>query len=332
LPNSFRATKAVLTSPPRHLDFVLVADSPALEVRDLVKSYGGHPAVAGLDLEAPAGRVTAVLGPNGAGKTTTIESCEGLRRPDSGTIRVLGLDPSRDRAELRARVGVMLQDGGLPNGTRATAVLGHVARMYAAPRDVRELTERLGIGAFARTTVRRLSGGQRQRLALATAVVGRPDLVFLDEPSAGLDPQARIAVWDLVRELRDEGVSVVLTTHDMTEATELADHIVIVDHGTVIASGTLAELCGDAGSTALTFRAPGGLDLAGLRPALGHGATAGEREPGRYLVTRPTPADPALIASVATWAAEHGILLTDLRSTGTTLEDVFLDLTGRSLR
>jgi ABC-2 type transport system ATP-binding protein len=330
--NSFRATKGVLTFGRKHLDFVLVADSPALEVRALIKSYGRRPAVAGLDLDAPAGRVTAVLGPNGAGKTTALESCEGLRRPDSGTIRVLGLDPRRDRAQLRPRVGVMLQDGGLPTGARAQSVLEHVARMYAAPRDLSELSERLGIDAFGRTTVRRLSGGQRQRLALATAVVGRPDLVFLDEPSAGLDPQARMAVWDLVRELRDEGVSVVLTTHDLAEATELADHVVIVDHGTVIASGTLEELCGIEGSTALNFRGPPELDLDDLRPDLGPGAKVVERAPGRYLVTRPAPVDPALVATVATWAAGHEILVTDLASAGTTLEDVFLDLTGRSLR
>jgi ABC-2 type transport system ATP-binding protein len=311
---------------------VLVPNSPALEVHDLVKSYGGRPAVAGLDLSAPPGRVTAVLGPNGAGKTTTIESCEGLRRPDSGTIRVLGLDPERNRAELRPRVGVMLQDGGLPSGARSQTVLDHVARMYAAPRDVPELSARLGIDAFGRTTVRRLSGGQRQRLALATAVVGRPDLLFLDEPSAGLDPQARMAVWDLVRELRGDGVSVVLTTHDMAEATELADHVVIVDHGTVIAAGTLEELCGVKGSTALNFRGPPAIDLGDLRPNLGPGATVVERAPGRYLVTRPAPVEPALVATVATWAAGHGILIADLASASTTLEDVFLDLTGRSLR
>jgi ABC-2 type transport system ATP-binding protein len=311
---------------------VLVADSPALEVRDLVKRYGDRAALAGLDLDAPLGRVTAVLGPNGAGKTTTIESCEGLRRPDSGRIRVLGLDPEQDRTELRFRVGVMLQDGGLPSGVPARAVLEHVARMYAAPRDIRELAGRLGLDDFARTTVRRLSGGQRQRLALATAVIGRPDLVFLDEPSAGLDPQARIAVWDLVRELRNEGVSVVLTTHDMTEAAELADHVVIVDHGAVIAAGSVAELCRGDASTTLTFRGSPGLDLAGLRSGLGTGATAAEREPGRYVVTRPVQVDPALVATVANWAAGRGTLVTDLASAGTTLEDVFLELTGRSLR
>jgi ABC-2 type transport system ATP-binding protein len=314
------------------LDCVLVADSPALEVRDLVKRYRGRAAVAGLNLDAPLGRVTAVLGPNGAGKTTAIESCEGLRRPDSGTIRALGLDPERDRAELRSRVGVMLQDGGLPSGARARAVLDHVARMYAAPRDTGELAERLGLDAFSSTTVRRLSGGQRQRLALATAVVGNPDLVFLDEPSAGLDPQARIAVWDLVRELRSAGVSVVLTTHDMTEATELADHVVIVDHGAAIASGSVTELCRVEASTALTFRASPGRDLRDLLAELGPGASAKEREPGRYLVTRPVPVDPALVATVATWAAGRGILVTDLARTGTTLEDLFLDLTGRNLR
>jgi ABC-2 type transport system ATP-binding protein len=180
-------------------------------VDGLVKSYGGRAVVDGLSLAAEPGRVTAVLGPNGAGKTTTVECCEGLRSPDAGTVRVLGLDPVADARELRPRVGVMLQDGGLPTGVRAGEMLAHVARMYAAPRDLGELGERLGLGSFARTTVRRLSGGQRQRLALAAAVVGRPQVVFLDEPSAGMDPQSRRAVWELVRDIRVDVLSVVLS-------------------------------------------------------------------------------------------------------------------------
>ncbi|HEX7805060.1 MAG TPA: ABC transporter ATP-binding protein, partial [Cellulomonas sp.] len=182
-----------------------VPDSPAVEIRGLVKRYDGRAVVDGLDLVADAGRITAVLGPNGAGKTTTIECCEGLRVPDGGTVRVLGLDPRIDARALSPRVGVMLQDGGLPNTQRAGDVLQHVSRMYAEPADTGELTERLGLASFARTSVRRLSGGQRQRLALAVALVGRPRLVFLDEPSAGLDPQARRAVWDLIGELSDDG-------------------------------------------------------------------------------------------------------------------------------
>src|SRR5690606_39108299 len=172
-------------------------DDAAVRVRGLVKRYDGRAVVDGLELAARPAAVTAVLGPNGAGKTTTVECCEGLRSPDAGTVRVLGLDPVADAAALRPRVGAMLQDGGLPTGVRAMEMLRHVSRMYAAPRDVDELAERLGLHAFARTTVRRLSGGQRQRLALAAAVVGGPEVVFLDEPSAGMDPQSRRAVWDL---------------------------------------------------------------------------------------------------------------------------------------
>jgi ABC-2 type transport system ATP-binding protein len=215
-----------------------------VELRGLVKRYGQARAVDDLDLTAPRGQITAVLGPNGAGKTTTVEICEGLRLADAGTVRVLGLDPAVDGERLRPRVGVMLQDGGLPTGARALALLHRVSRFYARPHDVDALAERLGIGAYARTAVRRLSGGQRQRLALALALVGRPELVFLDEPSAGLDPQARLAVWDLVREARDAGTSVVLTTHAMDEAERLADRVAILAGGRLVACGTPAELTG----------------------------------------------------------------------------------------
>lgn len=305
-------------------------DSPALEVRGLVKRYGGRAVVDGLDLVALPGRVTAVLGPNGAGKTTTIECCEGLRTPDEGSVRVLGLDPRTRARDLRPRVGVMLQDGGLPTAIRAADMLAHVARMYADPRDLGELTERLGLGSFARTTVRRLSGGQRQRLALAAAVVGRPDVVFLDEPSAGMDPQARLAVWELVRELRAEGVAVLLTTHLMDEAEDLADHVVVVDQGRVIAEGSVADLLTSADDRSLHLEAPAGLDLDGLRTALGDGFAVAEAAPGTYVVSGAV--EPATVAAVTTWLAAHDVLATRLSVGRSTLEDVFLDLTGRDLR
>jgi ABC-2 type transport system ATP-binding protein len=218
------------------------ASDLCLDVRGLVKSYGGSRAVDGLDLQAARGRVTAILGPNGAGKTTTVEICEGLRAADAGQVRVLGLDVRAGAAELRSRVGVMLQDGGLPTGARALTLLRQVAAFYATPQDVNELAERLGITAYASSTVRRLSGGQRQRLALALAMVGRPDLVFLDEPTAGLDPQARLAVWDLIREARAAGTSVVLTTHAMDEAERLADQVSILSRGRLVASGAPVDL------------------------------------------------------------------------------------------
>lgn len=309
----------------------------AVVVRGLVKRYGRVDAVTGIDLVAPRGRLTALLGPNGAGKTTTVECCEGLRSPDGGEVRVLGLDPRRDRTALRPRVGVMLQDGGLPSTVPALEVLRHVATMYATPRPIDELTERLGLGGFGRTQVRRLSGGQRQRLALATAVVGRPELVFLDEPGAGLDPQARLAVWDLVRELREEGTTIVLTTHQMAEAEALADQVVVVDHGRVVTSGTLDDLLGDGATVRVTV-GPGGsdapadlaADLAGHLASTGRPAPVTTAADGALEVH--TPADPGLLHAVTGWAQARGLLLTGLATGRRTLEDVFLDLTGRTLR
>jgi len=306
-----------------------VPDSPALEISGLIKRYGARAVVDGIDLVAQAGQVTAVLGPNGAGKTTTIECCEGLREPDGGTVRVLGRNPLTQARELRPRVGVMLQDGGLPTGVKAREMLAHVATMYAAPRDVGELSERLGLGSFAGTTVRRLSGGQRQRLALAAAVVGRPELVFLDEPSAGMDPQSRHAVWDLVRELRDEGVAVVLTTHLMDEAEDLADHVVVIDHGRVLAQGTVASLVASGQDRTLRVETTPGLDVVVLQTALG-GLVVTEPSAGSYTVSGSV--GPDTVAALAAWLAGRGALVTQLTVGRRTLEDVFLDLTGRSLR
>jgi ABC-2 type transport system ATP-binding protein len=217
----------------------------AVTVHDLAKRFGATTALAGMTWTAGAGQVTAVLGPNGAGKTTTVECAEGLQRPDSGQVRVLGADPWRAGADHRAAVGVMLQDGGLPNGSTAVRLLRHLAAFHARPADVDELVDRLGIGAFAGTTVRRLSGGQKQRVALAAALVGRPEVAFLDEPTAGLDPHARLDVWDLLRETRDSGTAVILTTHSFEEAQRLADHIVIACRGRVVADGAIAELTGE---------------------------------------------------------------------------------------
>jgi ABC-2 type transport system ATP-binding protein len=288
--------------------------------------------VDGLHLQAPAGAVTAVLGPNGAGKTTSVECCEGLRRPDAGTIRVLGLDPHTDAVALRPRVGVMLQDGGLPTGARVGEVLRHVAALHARPLPAADLLDMLGLTPHARTTVRRLSGGQRQRLALATAVVGRPELVFLDEPSAGLDPQARLAVWDLIGRLRTDGVTVLLTTHLMDEAERLADHVVVMDGGRAVAQGTPAELTG--GGHALHFGAPDGLDVVALRAALGTAATVSQPSPGQFAVEAADggPLEATLIAAVTAWCAEAGVRPDGLALGRRTLEDVFLELTGRALR
>jgi ABC-2 type transport system ATP-binding protein len=308
--------------------------APAVEIDRLVKAYAGVRVVDGLSLTAAPAAVTAVLGPNGAGKTTTVECCEGLRIPDAGTLRVLGLDPARHPAAVRAQVGVMLQDGGLPAAQRAGVVLRHVAAMYAAPRPLTELTGRLGLAALARTPVRRLSGGERQRLALACAVVGRPRLVFLDEPTAGLDPQARLAVLAIVDELRRDGVAVVLTTHLLADAEELADHLVVVDHGRVVAAGSPDELL--AGVVGLQFSGPGGL-AAPLAALAGDGVVVREVAPGRYLAEPrhgglDDAATATLVASLTAWAAERAVVLTGFSRPRRSLEDLFLDLTGRALR
>lgn len=308
-------------------------DSPAVEIRDLRKRYGRREVVRGLSLTADSGRLTAVLGPNGAGKTTTIECCEGLRRPDGGTVRVLGEDPA-DRAarpRLSERVGVMLQDGGLPQAPRAGAVLAHLARLYRDPWPPADLLDRMGLADVARTPVRRLSGGQRQRLALAAALVGRPALVFLDEPSAGMDPHARRVVWDLVRELRAAGTTFVLTTHLMEEAAELADRVVVVDDGRVVAVGTPEELCG---GHRVEVRAAGDLagPLAERLAAAGRDDLAVRAAGDRLEVTAPGGADAGTVVAVATALTELGRPGTEVGLTRRTLEDVFLELTGHRLR
>jgi len=303
---------------------------PAVRISGLVKRYGDKTAVDGLDLEIPAGAVTAVLGPNGAGKTTTIETCEGYRRPDGGTVRVLGLDPVADAARLRPRIGVMLQSGGIYSGARADEMLRHMAKLHAHPLDVDALTERLGLGSCGRTAYRRLSGGQQQRLALAMAVVGRPELVFLDEPTAGLDPQARRSTWDLVRELRADGVSVVLTTHFMDEAEELADEVAVIDAGRIVAHGSPEALCRGGAENTLRFTGRPGLDLGSLLKALPDGTEAAELSTGAYRITGAI--DPQLLATVTSWCAQHGVMPSGISVERHTLEDVFLELTGKELR
>ncbi|MGC5542328.1 ABC transporter ATP-binding protein [Streptomyces griseus] len=304
-------------------------NEPVVQVRGLVKRYGTKTAVNGLDLMVATGAVTAVLGPNGAGKTTTIEACEGYRRPDAGTVRVLGLDPVADAERLRPRIGVMLQSGGVYSGARADEMLRHMARLHAHPLDVDALIERLGLGDCGRTTYRRLSGGQQQRLSLAMAVVGRPELAFLDEPTAGLDPQARRSTWDLVRELRADGVSVVLTTHFMDEAETLADDVAIIDAGRVIAQGSPEQLCRGGAENTLRFTGRTGLDLGSLVKALPDGSGAAEPLPGTYRITGAI--DPQLLATVTSWCAQHGVMPEGISVERHSLEDVFLELTGKRL-
>jgi len=302
----------------------------AVEVVGLAKRYRATVALDGLSFAVRRGSVLALLGPNGAGKTTAVEICEGFRRPDAGTVRVLGLDPARDSRALRPRVGVMLQSGGAYPGARAGEMLRLVASYARSPLDPGELMERLGLTESARTPYRRLSGGQQQRLSLAMAVVGRPELVFLDEPTAGLDPQARRGTWELVEALRRDGVSVVLTTHYMDEASRLADDVVIVDEGRVVATGTPAELSRGGADRQLRFRAPSGLDLDQLLLALPDGSAAKESPAGQYVVEGDIT--PQLLATVTAWCATHGVMAEDLMVEQRSLEDVFLELTGRRLR
>lgn len=302
----------------------------AVRMRGVSKRYGSTAAVCELDLEVHRAEVFALLGPNGAGKTTTVEMCEGFVRPDSGSIEVLGLDPRADNARLRSRIGVMLQGGGGYPAARAAELLNLIAAYSADPLDPDWLLDTLGLADAAKTTYRRLSGGQQQRLALACAIVGRPELVFLDEPTAGMDAHARLVVWDLINALRRDGVTVVLTTHQLQEAEQLADRIVIIDRGAQVAAGTPAELMRNGAEDQLRFTAAPRLDLSLLTSALPEGYRASERTPGEYLVEGRI--DPQVLATVTAWCARLNIMANDVRVEQRSLEDVFLDLTGRELR
>jgi len=308
-----------------------VSNTAAVEISGLVKRYGPATAVDGLSLTAGRGEVTAILGPNGAGKTTTVEVCEGYRTADGGSVRVLGRDPVRDAAALKPRVGVMLQAGGIPPAVPAGEYLRTLSRFHVKPHDPAWLLDMVGLASHAKTPYKRLSGGQQQRLSLAAAVLGRPELVFLDEPTSGMDPQARHATWDLVAALRGDGVSVILTTHFMEEAERLADHVVIIDHGRSVADGSPARLTGTAGQ--LRFRAEAALDIDSLLAALPPGSVAKESPAGHYLIEVPGGAvQPALLAAVTAWCADRGVLPSSLQIESRTLEDVFLELTGKDLR
>ena len=306
------------------------AAGPAVSVRGLVKRFGDTTAVAGLDLTLEQGSVLALLGPNGAGKTTTVEVCTGFQRADAGEVRVLGVDPAGAPDSLRARIGVMPQGGGAYPGVKAGEMLRLVASCAAHPLDPAWLISVLGLESSARTPYKRLSGGQQQRLALACALVGRPELVFLDEPTAGMDPQARRLVWDLVAALRRDGGAVLLTTHLMEEAEALADQVVIVDHGSVVAAGTPAELTSTGEEQELRFRARTGMDVSALAAALPAGYRAAETVAGRYVVRGRI--DPQVLSAITGWCAGQGALADDVQVARRSLEDVFLDLTGRELR
>ena len=296
----------------------------------MVKTFGATTAVDGLSLTACRGEVLALLGPNGAGKTTTIEMCEGFQRPTSGSIRVLGIDPVTRPEDVRARICIMLQGGGSYSGIRVAEMLRLAAAYNEDPHDPEWLIDVLGLDGVRRTTWRRLSGGQQQRLSLALAIIGRPELVFLDEPTAGLDAQSRLAVWELVDALRRDGVTVILTTHLMDEAEALADRIVIIDKGRVVASGTPTELTsGDAGAR-ISFETDSPLDVARADDALAGLPRIEAVRPLYYCL--PTEATPAVIAALTRAAADQDVLVRRLDVDHRNLEEVFLDITGRSLR
>jgi len=294
----------------------------AVEISGLVKRYGDRTAVDGLDLTIGVGEIFGILGPNGAGKTTTVEILEGYRAADAGTVRVLGLDPVGDAAALRPRIGVMLQEGGLYPGVRPLELLRLYAAFYEHPDNPQRLLDLVGLPDVANTMVRRLSGGQAQRLSLALALVGRPDLVFLDEPTAGMDPRARADTWNLVRNLREQGTTVLLTTHYMDEAEQLCDRLAILDRGTMVAGGTPAEVTGSVTEPTLRFTTATTFDRTALGEALHRGIDAAG---GEFVVSGvPTP---EMIATLTGWLRDQQVQLTDLRTGHATLEEVFLRLT-----
>lgn len=302
----------------------------ALEVDGLAKAFGEKQAVRGLSFRARRGTVFALLGPNGAGKTTTIDICEGFQRPDSGSVRVLGIDPTTHPEVVRARIGIMLQGGGSYSGIRVAEMLRLCATYNQSPLDPDWLLDVVGLRRLARSTYRRLSGGEQQRLSLALAIIGRPELVFLDEPTAGLDAQSRLRVWELISCLRRDGVTVVLTTHLMDEAESLADDVAIVQDGRLIAAGTPQSLT-DAGTACVHLQTSAAVDCRRLAAATGVAPEAiTSARPHEYTVNaEPTP---ALLAALTAELAGQEVLLRNLDVSHRRLEDVFLDLTGRELR
>ncbi|BCY14077.1 ABC transporter ATP-binding protein [Actinoplanes sp. L3-i22] len=299
-------------------------DVAAVEVRDVVVRYGDTTAVKGVSLCAPRGRVLALLGHNGAGKTSLLQVCEGFRKPDAGTARVLGMDPVAEHDALMPRLGIMLQSGGVYPWAAAGEILRLFASFAANPLDPDMLLDRLGLRKVEKTRFRRLSGGEQQRLSLAVALVGRPELVFLDEPTAGMDTEARHTTWQLIEELRADGVSVLLTTHLLDEAERLADDVVIMRSGEVAATGTPGELTAAAGIDLLEVRADPGLDLAPLK-ALHEVA---ETSPGEYAITGAL--DTRALADVLGWFASADAHVTAVSSRRRTLEDVYLSLTTQN--
>jgi len=308
--------------------------APAVAVRDLVKEYQGRAVVGGVSFEVARGEVFALLGPNGAGKTTMVEILEGYRQADAGEVRVLRVDPWRAGPSLRARVGLMLQNGGMEPRARPDEILRLYAAFHARPRDPDDLIDLVGLREAARTRYRQLSGGERQRLALAVALVGRPELLILDEPTAGMDPAARARTRELIRGLRSEGVAILMTTHDLADVERLADRVAIITAGNFVGLGTPAGLvAGAAPRIALRFAKPlEAGDLTSLAMTVRRGrkgiAVRAHLGDGSAALVEGVMPDPGLVASVARWAVARGVLITELRAAGRTFEERYLELTG----
>jgi ABC-2 type transport system ATP-binding protein len=304
---------------------------PALRVANLRKTYKDVVAVDGIDLHVPAGQCFGLLGPNGAGKTTTIEICEGLTEPDSGEVEVLGLRWASHAQALRQRLGIQLQDTQLSDKLTVFETLQLFRSFFdrgPAPEEVIALVQ-LEEKRAARVVA--LSGGQKQRLALACALVGDPDLLFLDEPTTGLDPQARRQLWDLIEEFKQAGRTILLTTHYMDEAERLCDELAIMDHGKVIARGTPGALVASIGADHLVELSTTGasdVDLAAVRRVAGVRDARAENGSIRIQATELHLSVPALLEELR----RQGIPLTELSTHSATLEDVFVSLTGRHLR
>lgn len=295
-----------------------------IEVAGLRKAYRGRGVLDGVDFQVAEGEIFGLLGSNGAGKTTTVECCEGLRRADGGTVRVLGLDPVRQAHRLRARIGVQLQQAQLQDALRVGEALELYASFYPRAHDVADLAARWGLGELRRTPFGKLSGGQKQRLFIALALVGRPEVAFLDELTTGLDPAARRETWQLIRQVRDSGVTVVLVSHFMDEVEALCDRAAVLDRGRIVAAGTPQELIARAGvAGTLSFRPTAPLELA-LLAGLPGVATVTERA-GRIEVT----GTGGYADEVTRLLAGRGLVVTGLRIHERSLDDAFVALTGR---
>jgi ABC-2 type transport system ATP-binding protein len=305
---------------------VTQAPEPAVLVRDLVKAYGGRCVVDGLSFAVEPGEVFAILGPNGAGKTTTVEILEGYRTADAGFVRVLGLDPGRQGSQLKPRIGLMLQQGGLFPQITAREALRLFASFYPESEDPEVLLDQLQLREVAKTRFRQLSGGQKQRLSLGLALIGKPRLVFLDEPTAAMDPQARRSTWNIIRSLRNRGTTVLLTTHFMDEAEQLASRVAIVDKGRLVALDTPAGLR-HAVANEVRFVCVPAVEEASVAAALGITASCVDVENDGTMVLHVEPS-PQVVAELAAWLASKNVLLTELRAGSRSLEQAFLTLTA----